>query len=795
MNMRKIFESYTKLVLRHRVATIVSVVVITVGLGWAATWLHVEVDPDKQGPQGHPYIEALNDLYRTFGDKNLVVVGLFPRDGRVFTPAFLSKIDEVTRRLSRVPGANPSLIRSLASPEVKDIRAADGGIEVRPVMGTVPSTQEEAEAVRERISGNDDFVGTLVSYDGTAAVVQASFELTPATPDYQALHQAIRKELDSAVDDSFDYRLSGLVIFLSELSALSGRMVFLFPIALLVIALMHYDAFRTAQGLMLPIVTAVLAVIWSVGLMGLFGISLDPLNTTTPILILAVAAGHAVQVLKRFYEEYERIGEVEPAIVSCLGRIGPVMVGAGLVATFAFWSLTTFATPSIRIFGAFAGLGVVSALIIELTIIPSVRAIIPMSDALELVAAQPHRLFDPLIAFAISVTRRPRLALLIAGVVFCASAIMATRTHVDTSLRGKFRPTDRIRVDDQAINDEFAGTSTLILLIEGAEEGSLDEPSVVEAIARLQERLLQEAAVNSAYSYVSVLQRMHEAMAGSASGLPESRALVEQYLFLHSLSGGADSLDSIIDPTHRIAKIRYLVNEDSSALGERLIAVAQAEVRKSFPEGYTVRYSGTLASTVAATEVMVEGKVQNILQVAVLTAVIAGILLRSALGGLLVCIPLAMAVSITLGTMAAVGIPLDTLTAAIAAMAVGIGADYAMYLLFRVREEAARNVGLEDAVAVALETSGKAVLFVASAIAAGYSTLALSGFSVHVHLGLLVALSMAVSALSTLFILPSILLRWRPGFICHTFAAPMARPSEKAPVVVGDRHALRGVGS
>jgi predicted RND superfamily exporter protein len=140
-----------------------------------------------------------------------------------------------------------------------------------------------------------------------------------------------------------------------------------------------------------------------------------------------------------------------------------------------------------------------------------------------------------------------------------------------------------------------------------------------------------------------------------------------------------------------------------------------------------------------------------------------------------------------------VGIPLDTLTAAIAAMAVGIGADYAMYLLFRTREEAARRDRLDEAVAVALETSGMAVLFVASAIAAGYSTLALSGFSVHVHLGLLVALSMAVSALSTLLVLPSILLFWRPGFIEQAVTESQGRLPQEATIMAAERSGLGGV--
>src|SRR4029453_5075039 len=138
---------YARWVTRHRWTVLVAVLVATVLLGRAARRLHVEIDPDRQLPQDHPYIQTLNDVHRIFGDKNLVVVGLFPHDGNVFTPAFLAKLAEVTERVRRVPGANPSLVQSLATPQVKDIRGSEEGMEVERVMETPPADQAGADAV------------------------------------------------------------------------------------------------------------------------------------------------------------------------------------------------------------------------------------------------------------------------------------------------------------------------------------------------------------------------------------------------------------------------------------------------------------------------------------------------------------------------------------------------------------------------------------------------------------------------------------------------------------------------
>src|SRR5437773_1965650 len=384
------------------------------------------------------------------------------------------------------------------------------------------------------------------------------------------------------------------------------------------------------------------------------------------------------------------------------------------------------------------------------------------------------------------------------------------------STKREFSAREPVRQDDASINAHFAGTNTLIALVEGTREGSLEEPGVMRAIYRLERNLEAEPGVGKAVSYVDFVRKMHLAMnadRSDAGELPATRALTAQYLFLYTLSGGADDFDTLLDSTHRIAKVRLLVHEDSTRYGERLIALAQEQVARTFPPGYRVRYSGTLASTAAATEVMVHtqeqvartfppgyrvrysgtlastaaatevmvhGKLRNIVQIAVITLAIASLLLRSVVGGLLVAMPLGLTVAVNFGVMGLLGIPLDTITSAISAMAVGIGADYAIYFLFRVREELAHGGRLEDALGRALMTSGKAVLFVSSAIAFGYATLCLWGFAFHVQLGSLVALAMLVSSGSALVLLPAVVARFRPAFLWGGF------------VVEGRKRAIEG---
>src|SRR5256884_7442016 len=179
-----LLEAYGRWVVRHRWTVLAAVLATTVLLGRAATHLRVEVDPDRQLPQDHPFIQTLNDVHRIFGDKNLVVVGLFPHDGNVFTPSFLKKLAEVTDRFRRIPGANQSLLQSLAAPQVKAIRGTTDGMEVERVMETPPTDMAGAADGRGRALSNDAAVGTLGGGDGSAAARPARLGLAPHNPGH-----------------------------------------------------------------------------------------------------------------------------------------------------------------------------------------------------------------------------------------------------------------------------------------------------------------------------------------------------------------------------------------------------------------------------------------------------------------------------------------------------------------------------------------------------------------------------------------------------------------------------------
>jgi len=590
----------------------------------------------------------------------------------------------------------------------------------------------------------------------------------------------VRAVVEGERDASVDIVLGGQPVFLAQLERYSHRAQLLFPLAVLVVGLIHYEAFRTLQGLILPLVTALLAVVWGLGIMGLVNVPMDAFNVTTPILIFAVAAGHAVQILKRYYEEYHRLSRAgtasasatsRQAVVESLTRVGPVMLAAGIVAGLGFLSLVVFELATIRTFGIFTALGIFSALILELTFIPALRSLLPPPGQREEQRESERRVWDRITETIAGWVLGPGRRRIYAGVAILVViwTAAATRVVVDTPLRSYFFKNLPFQRDDRALNKRLGGTNRLYVLIQGDEEGAIKDPHILRTMVATQQFLEAQPQVGKTLSLADFIRRMNRAMHADDPGydrIPESRELVAQYLLAYSLSGDLEDLDSYVDDRYRSANILVLLKTDSTAYTQRLIGQLKTVLPAKFGEQVRIEFGGDLAETAALTETIVQEKLLNIVQISAVILVITSIVFRSLVAGMLVLVPLALAVLANFGLMGLLGIRLNIATSVISAMAVGLGADYAIYLVYRLREELDQSLDEAAAVRTALTTAGKATLFVASAVAGGYGLLALSwGFNIHIWFAILIMSAMLVSCLGALTLLPSLILTFRPRFI------------------------------
>ncbi len=761
-------RKYVEFIVRYKIGVVVFLTAVSVFLGSRLGNLHVEVDPDKNLPQEHPYIQAQNEINSIFGGKNVVLIGLAPKEGDIFQSKLLGAVQRITDKLFLIPGVVRANVLSISANRAKDIVGTEEGMIVTPLMETVPSTPAEFAELKTKLVRNDTFINSIYSQDLRAVAILADFRFNPQLKDYPAIHKAVEEVLESEKDPDIVVHYSGFPVVASWMARYSERMAIYFLIAVAVIGLVHFEAFRTIQGLVLPLLTALLAVIWGLGFMGLFGIPLDPFNATTPILILAVGAGHAVQILKRYYEEFAVYQDNEKAVIESTIKVGVVMITTGLIAVMAFFSLMTFKTTTIRTFGLFTGLGILSALAIEMSFIPALRAILPAPRHGETQAESTERkLLDGTLEWlAPYVSGTGSKAIVGFSFLFLlAGAFGTSLVHIDNSVKLYFNSKDVISIDDHWLNDHFAGTNTLLFVVDGNGEDSLKNPEVLKAMEKVQNALEAEPNVGKTVSLANFVKKMNRAMNADKpefETIPDSRELVSQYLLLYSMSGGPDDFDAYVDKLYTKAIIQVYLKKDNTAFADHLIAKITDMIPKTFPAGYQVKIAGSVAISDALNQVMVQGKIRNLLQIWAIVIILSAIVFRSLLIGLLVTTPLILSV---FGEFAVIGYlhwPLDIGTSAILPMAVGIGADYAIYFLFRLKEELTKTPDFDKALLLTMRTSGKAIFFVSSAITAGYLCLTFSPFGFHRKLGILVAIAMVISSLGAITVLPALVKYVRP---------------------------------
>lgn len=780
-----LLNQYALAVVRFRWVVLALGLLVTGLLASQIGVLKLDNDPDLWAPQNHDFTRTTRELERVFGGRNFTIIGVFPKDGDIYQPQVLEKIRAIQHGVEKMPQAIERNVVSLGARRVKDIAGDAEGLVVHEMLEPMPATPEQMRRLQEAIARNPIYKSALVSADGKAAAIVADFRVGGAQAAYLPLYEKILAVVEPQRDDSVDILLGGQPVYAAHLELAMQKMPLYFGIAFLIIMTVQFIAFRSLQGMVLPMVTAIFAVLWALGLMALAGISMDALNTTTPILIMAVATGHAVQILKRYYEELGKIVAAgaqdlraanRAAVTASLLRVAPVMAVAGLIAAAAFFSLLVSDIEMIRHFGLFAGYGILAALILELSFIPALRAILP--GKLPAVVRQGDFLDRVLRSLGAWLTNPSTARKIVGGacVLLLVVSFGAFKVNADNSFKQYFAADSPLRTSDARLNQAFGGTDSIAFLVQGERQDSMKDARVLKAIAKLQAFLQAQPHVGKTQSIADLVMRMNQAMHGDDPAfnvIPSTPNLVSQYLLLYSISGDPQDFDNLVDSDYRRAVVWVYLKSDSTSYAQELYRRSQELIAGEFPADVTVQLGGSLPQTVASNEALVSTKAINILQMALIVFVLASLAFRSPLGGVLVVLPLAAIVLTNIGLMGWFGVPLDMGTASITSMVTGVGADYEIYMLYRLREEYRRHGDLDHALQASLASSGKAVLFVAASIAGGYAVLLISDFRFYPRLGSTVIVTMAISAVLSLILLRAMVALIRPRLIIGG-AAPAA---------------------
>ncbi|WP_018250091.1 MMPL family transporter [Orenia marismortui] len=240
--------------------------------------------------------------------------------------------------------------------------------------------------------------------------------------------------------------------------------------------------------------------------------------------------------------------------------------------------------------------------------------------------------------------------------------------------------------------------------------------------------------------------------------------LISQYLLLYS-----GSLDDLINDQLEPSKARMMIQmKTASNITTKKVKKAIIDyASRNFPEGYEVSIAGTADMSLAVNNLIVSSQIKSILLSLIVVFIIVAISYRSLIAGIFGIVPLSISLLINFGLMGFLGIKLDIGTAMVASIAIGIGVDYTIHFLSTYNHERIKTDNLEVVTKKTLLSSGKAIIFNAVSVAAGFAVLLFSNFNPLVNLGLLVSITMVTSSVASMTVLPVLLNIFKPKFISN----------------------------
>ena len=174
------------------------------------------------------------------------------------------------------------------------------------------------------------------------------------------------------------------------------------------------------------------------------------------------------------------------AVIESIATSGPVMIVAGMVAALGFFSLVVFEITTVRTFGIFTGIGIVAALILEMTFIPAVRSLITAPSGKERSVEQRVRIWDR-IESAIARLRSIIAAKIYIGVIAGIIGLGGmSQVVTNNSTKTYFAPNLPFQQDDRVLNEHLGGTNTLYFLVEGKDDDAIKDPKTLQAMDDVQ---------------------------------------------------------------------------------------------------------------------------------------------------------------------------------------------------------------------------------------------------------------------------------------------------------------------
>ncbi|MNB94305.1 MMPL family protein [compost metagenome] len=813
-----------RLIFNNRLLVVVTCLAMTVLLGYfAVTRLTLTASFEKMLPQSQPFIQNYLDNRQSLrGLGNAVRVVVENSEGDIYDPHYLEVLKQVNDTLFVTPGVDRAWMKSLWTPAVRWTEVTEEGFRGGPVMPDVyDGSAKSVEQLRQNIA-RSGIVGSLVGNNFKSSMIFVPLlEKDPVTGkaiDYHQFSKTLEEQLRTRYEFAGSVRVAGeegkgpikiRVIGFAKLvgDLLDGlvQMMMYFAAAALIATAIIFFFTRCVRSTALVILCSVVAVAWQLGLVTLLGYALDPFSILVPFLVFAIGVSHGAQKMNGIMQDVGRGTHQLVAARYTFRRLFLAGLTALLADAVGFAVLLLIDIPVIQDLAVTASIGVAVLIFTNLVLLPVLLSYCGVSRkaAARTLRQENKELhgkgLDNLWRFLDRFTERRWAtgAVVVAGLLAVGGFMVSTQLKIGDLDPGapELRADSRYNRDNAYITANYSLSSDqFAVMIKTAKEGCLKYETLVEA-DRMGWLLQQQPGVQTTVSLVNAVRQI---TAGSYEGNPKMLTIARNQDVLNygAQQASVNNPELFNNDCSMMPVVAYLADHKAETL-DNVVKVADAFAREHSNDDRQFMLAAGSAGIEAATNIVVrEANRTMLFYVYGAVIMLCFITFRSWRAVVVAVVPLMLTSILCEALMVWLDMGVKVATLPVIALGVGIGVDYALYLLSVQLAQQRAGLSLTEAYKNSVAFTGKVVALVGITLAAGVITWAWSPIKFQADMGILLTFMFVWNMVGALVLIPAlshfvlcspghVLPRSRTTAVETVRSEPMTQSAENVPINQG----------
>lgn len=714
---------------------------------------------DKDNEQ----LEAYEKLQASYEKSDNVLFVIKPKQGDVFNKDTLQAIQWLTNQAWQTPFS--TRVDSISN--YQHTRAEEDDLIVADLVSEeLALTSDEIQYIKNVSLDDPLLVHRLISESGHVAAVNVTVKLPGLALDENGKVSAFSRDLRDQLSAKFPHLevyMSGFIM-LNEAFQTSSQndMGTLVPLMFLVVLVTLGILLRSISAVIATLIVIIASIMTAMGLTGWLGIQLTPPSASAPTIILTMAVADTVHVLVAFLQNYHAgANKVEAMRESIRVNLQPIFL-TSVTTIIGFLSMNFSEVPPFHDLGNIVSMGVAAAFIYSITLLPALVLALPIKQKVKASKDQSeHQHMQGMANFVINNRKRLLwgMSLFIIGTVS-----FLPKNELNDEWVQYFDTSTEFRRDTDFILENLTGLYTLEFSINAGEAGSVSDPKFLKVVEDFTKIANAQPEVIHVNTFTDIMKRLNKNMHADDQSfykLPEERDLAAQYLLLYemSLPYGLDLNNQINvskTSTRVIVTAKNLSTKETIALEKKLGAwlVVNGEGFDFYAASPSLMFAHIGERNVVS---MLGGTAVAL----VLISILLIFALKSFRIGVISLIPNMIPALIAFGIWGIFVSQIGMSLAIVAGMTLGIVVDDSVHFLSKYLR-ARREKGLDptEAVRYAFSHVGKALVVTTIVLAAGFSVLTFSTFTMNSDMGLLTAITIVIALVTDFLLLPAILITY-----------------------------------